>query len=482
VKVDPAEVTQIVADWLQQQRWYAGKSRSGQVSAQPLATLTETPHPVQIWLAEVAYPDGVIEHYQVAIVFRNDYADNLEHALIGGVVDGETGEVVQLYDALHDKEVTGIWLRAIDTSASIDGVDFLRADPQDLIPVSETSLALTSEQSNTSLVFGDAAIMKVFRRVEPGLNPDIEVHSALSQLGARHIARLLGQVSAEIAGQPWSLAMLQEFLTTATDGWQLATASVRDLMAEGDLHADEAGGDFAAEAHRLGVSAAEVHSDLAQAFDVAALTSEDLAERAAAMAARLDSALIEVPELAEVADGLRKAYTDLARFADPVVAQRIHGDLHLGQVLRTVNRWVFLDFEGEPAKSIADRRAPDSPIRDVAGMLRSFDYAARYQLIEIGATPQTEFRATEWADRNRAAFCAGYAEGGGIDPEQYAVLLRAFEADKAVYESVYEARNRPNWLPIPLTSLHRLASTASTASTAGNAGTAGNVEGTHGAR
>jgi maltokinase len=177
------------------------------------------------------------------------------------------------------------------------------------------------------------------------------------------------------------------------------------------------------------------------------------------MNARLDAALGEVPALGEVEAGLRQAYAELA-LAAPITAQRIHGDLHLGQVLRTVHRWVFLDFEGEPAKTISERRELDSPMRDVAGMLRSFDYAARHQLVDIGATPQSEFRAAEWAERNRSAFCLGYAEGGGLDPAEAAVLLRAFEADKAVYESVYEARSRPNWLPIPLASLHRLAETA----------------------
>ncbi|HEX8304737.1 MAG TPA: aminoglycoside phosphotransferase [Jatrophihabitans sp.] len=458
MRVDTAEVTRVLREWMGRQRWFAGKSRASTIEARLLATLTDQPYPVQIWLADVSYAEG-IEHYQVPLVMRAEAVEQLSHAFVGSVADADGGPPIELYDALHDKEVTGLWLRAMAEESTVDGVSFVRvADPGE-IPVSEPSLALTSEQSNTSLVFGDAAIMKVFRRLEAGLNPDIEIHAALGKLGGRHVAKLMGYVSAELDSQTWSLAMLQEYMTTASDGWQLATSSVRDLMAEADLHAEEAGGDFAAEAHRLGISTAEVHADLATAFGATVLDKADLTDRAAAMNARLTAALVEVPELAEVADGLREAYTEFAELPGKVPAQRVHGDLHLGQVLRTAHRWVILDFEGEPAKSISDRQAHDSPIRDVAGMLRSFDYAARHQLIDMGSTPQSEFRAAEWAERNRAAFCAGYAEGGGQDPKEAAVLLRAFEADKAVYESVYEARNRPNWLPIPLASLHRLAGT-----------------------
>jgi maltokinase len=459
MRVETTEVSRVLRDWLANQRWYAGKSRESTVEARLVATLSEQPHPVQIWLADVTYADGV-EHYQVPLVLRTEPVEQLAHALVGPVPDADGGPPIALYDALHDKDVTGLWLQAMVDERTVDGVSFVRLVEPDEIPVQERSLALSAEQSNTSLVYGDVAIMKVFRRLEPGLNPDIEIHAALGERGSRHVARLLGHVSAEIDSQTWSLAMLQEFMTTATDGWQLATSSVRDLMAEADLHAEEAGGDFAAEAHRLGVSTAEVHADLAAAFGTTLLGAADLAERAAAMTARLKAALTEVPELAEVADGLRDAYADFSELPDQVIAQRVHGDLHLGQVLRTSHRWVILDFEGEPAKTISDRQANDSPIRDVAGMLRSFDYAARHQLIDMGSTPQSEFRAAEWAERNRSAFCAGYAEGGGQDPKEAAVLLRAFEADKAVYESVYEARNRPHWLPIPLASLHRLAGTA----------------------
>ena len=279
MKVDPADVGRVLADWLGQQRWFAGKSRSGTVTARLLATLADRAAPgADLAGRPELRTTGPVEHYQVPVVFRREAADQLAHAFVGSVTDQDGGEPIELYDALHDKEVTGRWLEAIADQLTVDGVSFVRDGEVAEIPVDQPSLALTAEQSNTSLVFGDAAIMKVFRRLEPGLNPDIEIHAAFGRVGGRHVAQLLGHVNAEIDGQPWSLAMLQEFMTNATDGWQLATNSVRDLMAEADLHADEAGGDFAAEAYRLGVSTAEVHADLALAFGTSALTAADLAD------------------------------------------------------------------------------------------------------------------------------------------------------------------------------------------------------------
>jgi maltokinase len=176
------------------------------------------------------------------------------------------------------------------------------------------------------------------------------------------------------------------------------------------------------------------------------------------MRGRLDAAVQIVPELGDFADGLRAVYDDFETVTDELVLQRIHGDLHLGQVLRTSNRWVLIDFEGEPMADLASRGAPDTILRDIAGMLRSFDYAGYNRLVEDPNDEQLAYRAAEWSQRNRDAFCDGYQSVTGSDPRGQGAALRAFEADKAVYETVYEARNRPNWLPIPLTSLERLAS------------------------
>ena len=291
------------------------------------------------------------------------------------------------------------------------------------------------------------------------MNPDIEIHRALTEAGSEHVAALYGWLAtpADETGETMHLGMLQQFLRTASDGWDLAQASVRNLFAEADLHAEEVGGDFAGESERLGVAVREVHEALREQFPTTSVTAADVASQ---MTARLDAALIAVPQLAPYADAVRAVYAELAQADLP--AQRVHGDLHLGQTLRTVVGWKLVDFEGEPAKPLAERVRPDSPWRDVAGMLRSFDYAAqavvRDQPLQIETARQHDYRAEEWSTRNRAAFLHGYAGEADLSPAA-ATVVAAYEADKAVYETVYEARNRPDWIGIPLGALARIGAT-----------------------
>jgi maltokinase len=310
------------------------------------------------------------------------------------------------------------------------------------------------EQSNTSVIFGQNYILKIYRRPTQGTNRDIDLHRALHSAGSTHIAPPLGVIEGELAGEPIVLGFLQQFLPDAVEGWATATASVRDLLAEADLHADEVGGDFAGEASRLGTAVAEVHADLAATLGSECVGPAAIDAEVDAMHHRLDAVMDEVPVLRDHADVLRAAF-DTARTADsPMEIQQVHGDLHLGQVMRSTRGWVLIDFEGEPAAPAERRTAPRSPLRDIAGMLRSFDYAAFHLLAGIEDERQLLVRAAEWADRNRAAFCEGYAKVGG-DPRANPTLLRAFELDKAVYEVAYEHHNRPEWLAIPLAAIRR---------------------------
>ena len=443
-------VRALLPDWLPRQRWYAGKGR--RVAAYDvvlLATLVPGPPTLVDAVARLDFADGESDHYQLLLAVRRDRPDRLEHSLLGPIEDA------WLYDGAHDSELTGELVRRIDAGESVGSMRLARigAEPLD---TSLTSLVLPVEQSNTSLCYGDAYFLKLFRRLVAGVNPELEVTRALTEAGSRHVVPPLGWMETALDGEPATLGLLQPFLSSATDGWAMAGASVRDLYAEADLHADEVGGDFAGEAQRLGRATAEVHLDLARALPTAVAGASELVGLAGRMQQRLSAAVDVVPGLEPYADPLAAAFAEVAKLTGPVPVQRIHGDYHLGQVLRTDAGWVLLDFEGEPAKPLAERRALASPLRDVAGMLRSFDYAARHLLTERPRKNHLGYRAAEWSARNRTAFCDGYVQAGGADPGESPVLLRAFELDKAVYEAVYEARNRPTWLPIPLGSIERL--------------------------
>ncbi|WP_314430949.1 aminoglycoside phosphotransferase [Microbacterium lacticum] len=455
----------LLTAWLARQRWFAGTAASPRLRVladRELATDDPAARVRLLVLVDEAPEPRVV--YQVPLV---------ERATAGVAAAGEgfiglREDGVALIDGPHDPAFTAALLSLVAPAAPPSTAEVLRG-----------------EQSNTSIIFRavDPApdrtpvICKVFRVLHPGLNPDIELQSALSAAGSPHVPRVVGRLdgswrdpdfAAEQADAPntldapdaalhGSLAFAQEFYPGVEDAWRVALRSARG------------GVDFADAADALGRATADVHLDLARLFPHPEATPDQRATLVAAWHRRLRIALAEVPQLAPWADDIRHRYT-AAEAAPWPRLQRVHGDYHLGQVLQVPGRgWVLLDFEGEPMRPMGERSAPDLALRDVAGMLRSFDYVegsltlARSQTTGLDADARgldaqedaDDDRARAWAVSARTAFLAGYRAGSGASPE--GALLDALELDKAVYEAIYEARHRPAWLPIPLAAVARLA-------------------------
>jgi maltokinase len=324
------ELPTLLPEWLTHQRWFGAKGRPVRSVAVAAVTplITEGDPLLDHVLLRVGFDshNGGGEHYYQLLVGRSAAPrGELEHVTFGAV-DG-----LVAYDGLWDLRVTEWLLTALREGRTIGALRFV-PEPDAKIAERGAGRVLGVEQSNTSVSWGERSILKLFRRVLPGLNPDLELHRALRSVGSGEVAALQGAVEGTLDGEPLTLAMLQDFAANSADGWSMALASVRDLLAEADLRADEVGGDFAGEASRLGETVAVVHDELRRALGE---TSRDARELAAGLARAAGLHGRRGAVARAVRRRIRATYDAGGRARAGMPTQRVHGDLHLGQTLRT---------------------------------------------------------------------------------------------------------------------------------------------------
>jgi trehalose synthase-fused probable maltokinase len=429
---------QAVISYVTQQRWYGAKSRAVAHSQVVDSVALRTTDPqFTLDLVELRYETGAHDIYQ--LLHGEEEIDGLDNPaaareLVHAMRSGLT---------LQGREGT-VEFRPVEGFAGL-GRELLEAHP------------VGTEQSNTSLVFDDELILKVFRRLEPGINPELEMLRFLTEHGFANIAQLGGWYA--YSGGPMSatLGILQEFVRDGKDGWELALAEIAEAPER-----------FLTRLRRLGEVTGEMHSALGSdqsdpAFAPESPSIESLGLLTATVDEEIERVFLALPDdderLAPIVgrgEEVREQLRMLTHAGATGKIIRTHGDYHLGQTLWSENDWVILDFEGEPARPLVERRRKRSPLRDVAGMLRSFAYVATAGELLRG-TPAPD----GWEENARTQFLEGYLETADpalLPPGQVAIerLLAVFELEKAVYELRYELDNRPDWVRIPVAGIQRL--------------------------
>ncbi len=421
-----------LAEYLVAQRWFGSKAR--EVAHVDLLEEIPLPGGLTATFVEAVFSPGTHETYQLLV--------------------GDTPET----DALAERAevLLDLMREGADVAAGESVVRFRSLGEIDGVGGDGAPRPIDAEQSNSSVVFGEELILKVFRRVEPGINPDLEITRFLTEHGFDRIPALAGWYEIEGRNLDATLGLLQQFVVGGRDGWDLAL--------------DELGADaerFLARVGRLGEVVGQMHSVLgSDASDQAFAPEEPSAEAIGLLTATIDEEIERIfleladrEEAAPIAGRGEEVRDHLRMLAQVAVGGRVirhHGDLHLGQTMWADDDWVVLDFEGEPARTLAERRRKRSPMRDVAGMLRSFAYAASASELQRGVTAPEG-----WEARARAAFLEGYfstVDHSLLPPSSSATeqLLSIFELEKAVYELRYELNNRPEWVRIPVAGILRL--------------------------
>ncbi|WP_426594751.1 maltokinase N-terminal cap-like domain-containing protein [Cellulomonas sp. McL0617] len=398
---DDARLLEVVRDWMPSKRWYPAKGVT----------------------ADLSVVGGIDLADDVRILLVRVHAGSIDVVLQVPLVFGTGSEVIGTFDgrpvcdgAAHPSFLRA-WLAAADGPGIVADV--------------ATARMISGEQSNTSVILG-TGILKVLRAVAPGENPDVDVPRHLVSVGWPNVPAPLAWLQATWPGadQPGYLGVLATFVDAAEDGFELACSYAGR------------GESFAGPATDLGAVTLGMHEALVSSYGVAPSAVDEVAR---AVEGRFSWALSAVPSLARFADGVAAVVAEVRALPSAPPRQRVHGDLHLGQVLRSHGTWFITDFEGEPLAPLDQRTRPDLAVRDVAGLLRSIDYAAA-----VGGLTGDD--AAAWTSDARDGLLAGY----GLD--HHATLVRALELDKTLYEAVYESRNRPAWLPIAVAGLERLTS------------------------
>lgn len=445
---------QFLESWLVEQRWFASKSRdlSGVNLLETLALKESEQEPLLLALVEARFATGTHELYQVLLGARKGSSDDDTSILEEGGWE--------LYDAVGDSGGGGVLVGFFAGSTEIPGehgcVRFHQTEGSPSMGTAPDIRPMGAEQSNSSVIIDDKYVMKVFRRLEAGDNPELEMLKFLTAQGFESIARLQGYYDYSGELMDATLGVVQDYVADATDGWDLVLQDIGDEALIGRLR-------------DLGAVTGEMHKVLGSNGQDPDFAPEEPSDSALALlTATIDEQIertwIDLPrgndDLAPILHRGQEIRDRLQMMSHVGVGGRYirhHGDFHLGQTLaRPDGRWVILDFEGEPARSLRDRRRKRSPLRDVAGMLRSFAYAASAaELLRGEPAPEG------WEDAARAAFLEGYYEH--VDPAllpagQAAIdkLLAIFELEKAVYELHYEIDNRPEWVKIPVAGIARL--------------------------
>ncbi|WP_224248166.1 phosphotransferase [Hyalangium gracile] len=437
----PVDLTKL-PEYLKQQRWFSGKAWPiKSVSVVDHATLDFGPCAFSLAIVEVLYELGKSERYQLPV---KPAADGIQDAL------EDVDCLRALFQLIREQR------QVSSASGRLHGEWLNTPDAQLALPDPTPVRRLMVEQSNTSVVIGEKAILKIIRKLEAGVNPEHEMGRFLAtRTSFRATPTLLGALRLE-GPSGGTVALVHRFVPSAVDGWKYTLERFRK---PGELDAP-----FLEEMRELGRRLGELHRALSSDtqdpdFAPEPVLQEDLQRWSASIMGELGVTLADAGRLHADLENQRERLLEHARRLAHVAPSgqkiRIHGDLHLGQVLRTEGQWLIFDFEGEPSRTFTQRREKYSPLRDVAGMLRSFDYAEATVLLE--GNPPTARMAP-----SRDAFLEGYREatrGAAFLPADdgtFWTMLRAFELEKLLYEVRYELQNRPDWVRIPVQALLRM--------------------------